>query len=138
MRKCVTCGGTRMKRVHRTFWERFYYLAIYECRNCHHERGVPRRYRFHFGPVSRCPKCGTVRLKKLKDRDPIDPMHTGVLNMLERFAGGSLYHCCFCRVQFYDRRAPGPPAPAGAPAEPDDREEPEDFMTPPDKASSGA
>lgn len=122
-----------MKRVHRTFWERFQYLAIYECRTCHHERGVSRRYRYHFGPVCRCPRCGTSRLKKLKDRDQIDPMYSGPLNLLERLAGGSLHHCCFCRIQFYDRRIVGSLAPDEAPAA-----EHEEVMTPPDTANSGA
>jgi len=32
-------------------------------------------------------------------------MMTGIWNAFEKFAGGNkLYHCCFCRVQFYDRR----------------------------------
>jgi hypothetical protein len=31
-------------------------------------------------------------------------MFTGVLNMLEKAAGGKLYHCRFCRIQFWDRR----------------------------------
>ena len=123
-----------MKRVHRTFWERFYYLAIYECRNCHHERGVPRHYRYHFGPVCRCPKCGTQRLKKLKDKDPIDPMHSGFLNLMERLAGGARYHCCFCRIQFFDRRAACPPGVVLEGPE----EQDEEVMSPQDTASSGA
>ena len=28
----------------------------------------------------------------------------GALNLMERMLGGSLYHCCYCRLQFYDRR----------------------------------
>jgi hypothetical protein len=141
MRKCASCGGTRLKRVHRTFWERFNYLAIYECRDCHQERGVSRRYRYHFGAVCRCPKCGTSRLKKLKDRDHVDPMHTGLLHLLERFAGGALYHCCFCRIQFYDRRVLILPLTVGTSAmaaEADGVDVQEEIMTPPRTASSGA
>lgn len=55
----------------------------------------------------RCPNCGTFRITKLKERDKIDPMVGGVLNLLERMAAGNLYHCCFCRLQFYDRRRMG-------------------------------
>jgi hypothetical protein len=45
-------------------------------------------------------------------------MEPGILNLLERIAGGVLYHCCFCRLQFYDRRELAPrtnfqPIPAG-------------------------
>jgi hypothetical protein len=37
-------------------------------------------------------------------RDKIDRMSTGFLHFAERLCGGRLYHCCFCRLQFYDRR----------------------------------
>jgi len=65
---------------------------------------VEQKYRLHLGENCRCPKCGTYRVTKLKERDHIDKMHTGILHLFERFSGGSLYHCCFCRLQFYDRR----------------------------------
>ena len=31
-------------------------------------------------------------------------MHTGMLNTLERMVGGKLFHCRYCRLQFWDRR----------------------------------
>ena len=114
-------------------------MAIYECRTCRHEQGVPRRYNYHFGKICRCPKCGTTRLKKLKDRDPIDPMVPGFLNMLELIAGGTLHHCCFCRIQFYDRRPLLSQTTPAANIEPEDENLSEEkLMSPPDKASSGA
>ncbi len=78
---------------------------------------IPRRYRYHLGGEARCPHCGTTRLKKLKERDGIDPMQSGLLNLVERLAGGVLYHCCFCRIQFYDRRHLAPHLPAEPQAE---------------------
>ena len=103
MRKCGQCGG-RLRRVHRTLLERFSYMAIYACRECYREEHVPRRFRLHFGKAARCPLCGTFRITRLKERDGIDPMHKGFLHWMERMAGGTLCHCRFCRVQFYDRR----------------------------------
>jgi hypothetical protein len=108
MRKCGYCGGSRLKRVHRTFLERFSFLAIYECRDCENEEFIPRRYTYHFGDTARCPKCGTYRVTKLRGLDKIDKMQRGMLNRLEKIAGGSLFHCCFCRIQFYDRRKVAP------------------------------
>jgi hypothetical protein len=106
--KCVQCGE-KLRRVHRTFFERLSYMAIYECRKCEREEYAPRRYRYHFGPTCRCPVCGTYRVVKLKRRDKIDKMHTGFLNLLERIAGKSrLFHCRWCRLQFYDRRPLAP------------------------------
>ena len=101
--KCEKCGG-RLRRVHRTFFERFSYMAIYECRECDTEKVYPRRYMYHFGKYCRCPHCGTFRVTRLKAPDKIDRLHAGFLDYLERLAGGTLHHCCFCRVQFHDRR----------------------------------
>ena len=93
-----------MRRVHRTLLERVNYLAIYECKECHTEDNLPRAHQLHRGKSARCPKCGTYRIVRLKERDRIDPMNTGLLNALERLAGGKLYHCRYCRIQFWDRR----------------------------------
>ena len=106
--KCGQCGG-KLRRVHRNFWERFSYMAIYECRSCQRQEYAPRRYRYHFGPSCRCPICGSYRVAKLKERDRIDKMHRGLLNLMERMAGHSrLFHCRWCRLQFYDRRPLAP------------------------------
>jgi DNA-directed RNA polymerase subunit RPC12/RpoP len=84
--------------------ERLGYLAIYQCQRCHEEQVMLRRWRYHLGPAVRCPLCGSRRVTKLKAPDRIDPMRRGLLNWLERMANGKLYHCRFCRIQFYDRR----------------------------------
>jgi hypothetical protein len=45
-------------------------------------------------------------VSRLKQPDKIDRKHGGFLNMLERLAGkGRLFHCRWCRLQFFDRRA---------------------------------
>jgi len=93
-----------MRRVHRTLMERFSHLAIYSCKDCHAEDNLPRAHQLHRGKAARCPKCGTFRLSRLKEPDRIDPMHTGLLNRLEKMAGGRLFHCRYCRIQFWDRR----------------------------------
>ena len=41
-----------------------------------------------------------------KQPDKIDRKHGGFLNLVERIAGkGRLFHCRWCRLQFFDRRA---------------------------------
>jgi DNA-directed RNA polymerase subunit RPC12/RpoP len=80
-------------------------MAVYECRACQREEIVPRRYRYHFGPAVRCPVCGTHRVVRLKSPDHIDRHHSGFLNLLERIVGrGRMFHCRWCRLQFFDRR----------------------------------
>jgi hypothetical protein len=119
--KCGKCGE-KLRRVHRTFFERFSYMAIYECKQCEREELVPRRYRYHLGPSCRCPVCGTYRVVRLKAPDKIDRRHGGFLNLVERVLGkGKLHHCRWCRLQFYDRRplaTEQSAQPPGAQAEP--------------------
>ena len=132
MRNCTQCGG-RLERVHRRFSERLRYMAIFQCQKCDREECVPRPYTFRLGEECRCPVCGTYRVSRLKERDKIDRMHTGLFNFIERVRGGSLYSCCFCRLQFYDRRKPAlrqTPAATPAPVEP--------VTAQADTASSGA
>jgi hypothetical protein len=116
MLKCGQCG-VKMRRVHRTFFERFNYMAIYACPQCNCQEVMPRRFRYHLGPACRCPICGTYRVVRLKARDRIDGLHGGVLNLLERLAGGRLYHCRWCRMQFYDRRKLAGELPVSKPPE---------------------
>ena len=93
-----------MRRIHRTFVERLRALAAYECVACGELLFTPRQFHLHLGNQVRCPSCGRFDVTKLKERDRIDRMHTGLLNLLEKFCGGNLYHCFICRLQFYDRR----------------------------------
>jgi hypothetical protein len=44
-------------------------------------------------------------------------MSGSFLNLLERMCGGELYHCRFCRLQFYDRRKSMAGKPQAQPAE---------------------
>jgi DNA-directed RNA polymerase subunit RPC12/RpoP len=120
MHTCARCGG-KLHRIHRTFLERFDHMAIYKCKDCHEKQVVLRRWRHHFGLEVCCPRCGTARVTKLKQADRIDPMQTGFLNFMERLMGGELYHCRFCRVQFYDRRGTAPAA-EPAPESPAEKE----------------
>lgn len=63
---------------------------------------------YYLSDECRCPKCGTFRLQRLTKADPIDPLYTHPVSMWNRLSGGRLYHCPFCRIQFYDRRHMAP------------------------------
>ena len=102
MRTCRKCGA-RLRRLHWNSLQRFKYLAVYQCPECQHEESVPR-FSYRLGDECCCPRCGTSRLTMLRERDRIDRMDSGIYNLLARLGGGKLYHCCFCRLQFYDRR----------------------------------
>jgi hypothetical protein len=112
---CPTCKG-RLRRVHRTFSERLLYMGMYECRQCHTRKPEPRWYALYLGDYPRCPRCGTYRLTRLATRDKIDPMYKGLLNFLQKTFRADLYHCRYCRVQFYDMRRPVAPEAKDRPA----------------------
>ncbi len=103
MPHCRTCGE-RLNRVHRTFAERFLYMGVFECPQCKDVKRMPRRFTYYFGEHSRCPLCGTFRVRALAEKDHIDRMLKTPMNAWHRITGGRIYHCRYCRVQFYDRR----------------------------------
>jgi hypothetical protein len=63
---------TLIERVHRTFFERFSYLAVYECWDCKAKEFGPHLYTYHLGEQARCPKCGTYRAIRLAAPDKIN------------------------------------------------------------------
>jgi DNA-directed RNA polymerase subunit RPC12/RpoP len=87
------------------------YVAVYECRQCKTRKPEPRWYAMFLGDYPRCPRCGTYRLTRLASRDPIDGMRKGVFSFVQRLLGAGLYHCRYCRLQFYDLRSPVAPEP---------------------------
>ncbi len=114
MYACATCGKP-LQRVHRTWLQQLRFKAVFQCRQCGSWGYAPRQYRFHFGPHVQCPRCGSTRVNARQTRDRIDPMHRSLLTFVEWILGrGKLYHCYFCRVQFYDRRNLAPDRPPNA------------------------
>ena len=50
-------------------------------------------------------------VSRLQQRDKIEGMHWGLMTMVNFVVGGrKLFHCRFCRHQFYDRRKLSPDA----------------------------
>jgi len=99
---CPSCGR-EIHRSHRSVVERLWCARAWNCRGCG-ERFRERRPSFQ--AWASCPRCGTARITTLRKRDPVDRMHHGALSFMSRLLGASLYHCNFCRLQFYDLRRP--------------------------------
>lgn len=66
---------------------------------------------FYFAETTQCPLCGTERLRRLTERDGIDRMHHNLFSLVHPLFGIRLYHCRYCRIQFYDIEREGKPAP---------------------------
>lgn len=95
---CPDCGK-RPGRVTRNWVERLLYTRVWACPCDETWWGETR-----FSTVVRCPNCHRTDLRRRHERDRIDRMLRNPLRYMQRFLGGSLYHCQFCRIQFYDLR----------------------------------
>ncbi|MGH9722619.1 MAG: hypothetical protein ACRD8O_20605 [Bryobacteraceae bacterium] len=102
-RTCVSCGG-RLRRIRRTFKQKFLFSAVYECVKCADRKLEDQWYFFLLGKVSRCPRCGTHRVQKLRGLDKIDRMYRNPLSFFQKYFGAPIHWCPFCRLQFYDLR----------------------------------
>ncbi len=100
---CPVCGD-ELRRTKRSFLERLGYSAIYSCKKCQHREAIARIDAFKVTRHARCPECENSRLRTLKRRDYIDRLNRNPLRWIQKLAGASLYHCAFCRLQFYDLR----------------------------------
>ena len=80
-------------------------MAVFECVRCKTRIPQPRWYALYLGDYPRCPRCGTYRLTRLATRDRIDTMYKSFFSHAQRVFGAALYHCRYCRLQFYDLRA---------------------------------
>src|SRR5882724_1760621 len=103
MRNCVSCGGVVI-RVRRTFLERFIYHAVSMCKKCGRREAQDQWFLFLLGAKSRCPRCGSYRVEKLRGVDHIDPMYKNPLSYIQKYLGAKVHWCPFCRLQFYDLR----------------------------------
>lgn len=116
--QCPQCG-CKLLRTHRKWWEKIFWVAAMRCSSCEHRLLVSSRdLQFAGGSWVRCPKCGTTQVTRIRDADVVDPMHAHWRNTVRRLLKGKLYHCRFCRIQFYDLRKRVLP---GSPPGPDNR-----------------
>jgi hypothetical protein len=59
------------------------------------------------GDNVRCPHCQTLRLKVLPKIDRIEKLYGNTLmNRIRARRGDTIYHCVYCRMQFYNPRKP--------------------------------
>jgi hypothetical protein len=107
MPECPKCGSS-LARTHRKFWEKPIYSIMFRCRGCDYRVGGKQDYFRQLTLHTLCPRCGNRDVEKRKTRDRIDKVIYSPLSMLNAFLGGRLYHCVFCRIQYYDVRGREP------------------------------
>lgn len=86
-------------------------MAIYKCESCGDRSTHPRGYLWYLARETRCPRCGTAKLKRLAAPDGIDRMIWNLVRPFRFLFPVRLYHCRYCRIQFYDVERTGAAAP---------------------------
>jgi len=86
---------------------------MFRCTKCGHALKrlhpiVDANLSFVFSRYTRCIRCGTPRVQRLKKRDRIDSMSKNLTSQLLRLTGAPLNKCPACRLQYYDWRPPQP------------------------------
>lgn len=100
---CRECGAS-LRRSKRRFLDRLRYLEAYRCQGCGARYHVTIESRLNLAKWAKCPKCRYQDVTPMRKVDKIDRMQGGIFNFIHRILGGQLYHCWFCRLQFYDFR----------------------------------
>ncbi len=103
MPRCAKCGGGLL-RARRNIIEKLIYSTVYRCKTCDLRTGITRAYTLYFSPVCHCPNCGNERVRTRSKPDKIDKLLKTPMSLVQRMLGGTLYHCLYCRIQFYDVR----------------------------------
>jgi hypothetical protein len=57
---------------------------------------------FYFASETFCPFCGTHKLHRLAEPDRIDPLRWNLFSLARWIFRPHIYHCRYCRIQFYD------------------------------------
>ena len=107
MPRCLRCGEG-LTRSRRNISEKLYYSLVFKCRSCGLRVGEKHNFLNYFARHTRCPRCGTAEVEKRTTRDRIDKVLKTPISLVQAMLGGTLYHCVFCRIQFYDLRSRPP------------------------------
>jgi DNA-directed RNA polymerase subunit RPC12/RpoP len=107
---CSRCGK-RLLRVHRTVLEKWLWSDMFECPACKHREGSYHRSLYAHCRVllsrhSRCIRCGSEGIQRLKKRDKVDGFSQNPLAILQVLIGAPVNRCSPCRLQFFDWRKP--------------------------------
>jgi DNA-directed RNA polymerase subunit RPC12/RpoP len=108
MPQCGSCGH-HLTRIHRTALEKLVYADAFRCPTCGtrqkrpHQALDPHRS-FVLSLSTRCIRCGSPRIERLKSRDYIDRVSRHPLSLLLAVTGAPLNRCPSCRLQYHDWR----------------------------------
>ena len=103
MPACELCGH-ETTRTRRTLLQKVFNGAVFQCPKCGDRLFFKRRIFQRFSIYCQCLRCGTRHLSKLRSIDRVDRLNKNPLRLLLGLLQAPLYHCTFCRLQFWDVR----------------------------------
>jgi uncharacterized Zn finger protein len=102
-----------MVRIHRRVLEKLVYAGVYRCHSC-----GARSYYLHpvldlhrlwfFSRYTRCPRCGTEFVTRVRRRDPIESISKHPISRIQGLLFAPLDECPSCRLQYHDWRPLSP------------------------------
>ncbi len=101
---CEICE-TELIRRRRTLIQKVFAQAVFSCPKCHKKNFYHRPFLHKLSLHSQCPQCGTPNVSKLRSIDRVDRLNKNPLRAIIGLLGAPLYHCTFCRLQFWDLRS---------------------------------
>jgi DNA-directed RNA polymerase subunit RPC12/RpoP len=93
-----------MVRCHRRWYQKLFYVHLYRCRECGIETPMRREFSLKPSAYVQCPRCHTHKVTRRIAPDKIDRVIHTFSSVMQGMLGGRLYHCVYCRIQFYDLR----------------------------------
>jgi uncharacterized protein with PIN domain len=112
MTQCPRCES-RLRRTHRTAFQRTLYSDAFVCRECGYRTARLRPFirvnaTFLFSRHTHCIRCGTARVHRLSKRDRVDSISKHLFSLLQHLTFAPINKCIACRLQYYDWRPPPP------------------------------
>jgi hypothetical protein len=101
--QCWKCGRECV-RVGRSWWQRIWYVARYECPACKLQVLYYRFPSYWFSFYRRCPQCGDTEMKRHQRGDAIEKMYRNPISLLQVLVFAPLWNCRYCRMDFFDLR----------------------------------
>ncbi len=93
-----------MVRSHRRAIEKLIFSQTFRCKDCNWRKRDSYLRTGLLEEYASCPRCGNLAPDRRSKPDKVDSMLHTPLRFLYKIVGGKLYHCVFCRLQFYDTR----------------------------------
>jgi hypothetical protein len=97
-----------MTRSHRRGPEKLIFSHTFRCKECGYRLKETYLHTGFSAKYACCPRCSNPAPDQRSRPDKVDSMLHSPIRFAHWLFRGNLYHCVFCRLQFYDIRGLNP------------------------------